>query len=131
MRTIIIIEKARDGFFSCYMEEDKFDFGLIGHGETAEKAKKDLLTAFEELKEMYVEEGKKIPDFKFEFKYDLQSFFDYFSVINVTKLAEKADINPSLLRQYKNGLAKASQKQYEKIRVSIKEIGNELVSAHF
>ena len=129
MRATIIIEKANDGFFSCYMEEDKFDFGLIGHGETAEKAKEDLLTAFEELKEMYIEKGAKIPDLEFEFKYDLQSFFDYFSVINVTKLAEKADMNPSLLRQYKNGLAKASQKQYEKIRVSIKEIGNELISA--
>jgi len=131
MKATIIIEKASDGFFSCYMEEDKFDFGLIGHGKTAEEAKADLLTAFEELKEIYAEEGKKVPVLEFEVKYDLQALFDYFNIINVTKLAEKAGINPSLLRQYKSGLAKASQKQYEKLRISIKEIGNELISAQF
>lgn len=131
MKTTIIIEKAKDGFFSCYLEKDKFDFGLVGHGETAEDAKADLLTAFDELKDMYQKEGRKAPKLEFEFKYDLQSFFDYFSVINVSKLAEKAGINPSQLRQYRNGLSKASQKQYDKLRICIKEIGNELSSAQF
>ena len=131
MRVTIIIERANDGFFSCYMEEDRFDFGLIGHGRTAEEAKSDLFTAFEELKDMYAEEGKTIPNLEFEIKYDMQAFFDYFGIINITKLAKKAGINPSLLRQYKNGLAKAGPKQYEKLHAAIKEIGNELIAAQF
>jgi len=129
MKATVIIEKASDGFFSCYMEDDHFDFGLIGHGETAEAAKADLITAYESLVKMYAEEGKALPWLQFEFKYDLQAFFDYFNIINVTQLAEKAGINASQLRQYKSGLSRASQKQYEKLRICIKEIGYELVSA--
>ena len=131
MKVTVVIEKAQDGFFSCYLEEDRCDFGLNGHGETAEEAKKELLLAYEELKEMDRDEGKDTPELEFEFKYDLQSFFDYFSVINVTKLAEKAGINPSQLRQYRNGLARASQKQYDKIQECVKQIGQELITARF
>lgn len=126
MKATIIIEKAKDGRFSCYLENDDFDFGLIGHGETAIEAKTDLLEAYRELKEM-----QEVPELEFDFKYDLQSFFDYFSVINVTKLAEKAGINASLLRQYRSGAAKAGQKQYDKLENVIHEIGRELSTAKF
>ena len=131
MKVTIILEKASDGNFSCYMENNQFDFGLIGHGETATEAKNDLIAAYDELREIRLEEGKEMPDLSFEFKYDLQSFFDYFNIINMSKLAEKAGINPSLLRQYKTGSAKASQKQYDKIERSILQIGQELASAKF
>ncbi|MDR3119661.1 MAG: helix-turn-helix transcriptional regulator [Mediterranea sp.] len=113
------------------MDDDMDGFGLTACGDTAEEAKTDLIAAYEELKEMNREEGKKTPELDFDFRYDLQSFFDYFSVINVTKLAEKAGINPSQLRQYRNGLAKASQKQYDKLQECIHVIGNELITARF
>lgn len=130
MKVTVIIERAKDGYFSCYMEDgDTLDFGLIGHGETAEAARADLLQAYEEIKAMNAERSKETPDIEIEWKYDLESFFDYFSVINVTKLAQKAGINASLLRQYRNGLAKASEKQYAKLREAIREIGQELLTA--
>jgi hypothetical protein len=110
------------------MENDNFDFGLIGHGATAAEAKADLTAAYGEFVEM---RGKEVPELEFEFKYDLHSFFDYFSVLNVTKLAEKAGINPSLLRQYRSGAAKAGQKQYDKLENVIHEIGRELTAASF
>jgi hypothetical protein len=64
----------------------------------------------------------------FEYKYDLASFFDYFNWINVSKLAEKAGINPSLMRQYKKRLIFASEKQSEKIQKVINQLGSELVA---
>jgi len=132
MKATVVIEKAKDGTFSCYMEDaDRFDFALFGSGETAEEAKNDLLTAYGEIKEMNAEEGKETPELGFEWKYDLQSFFDYFSVINVSKLADKAGINASQLRQYRSGLSKASQKQYDKLEECVHEIGKELITARF
>lgn len=132
MKATVVIEKAKDGTFSCYMEDaDRFDFALFGNGETAEEAKNDLLTAYGEIKEMNAEEGKETPKLGFEWKYDLQSFFDYFSVINVSKLADKAGINASQLRQYRSGLSKASQKQYDKLEECVHEIGKELITARF
>ena len=62
----------------------------------------------------------------FEYKYDLASFFDYFDWINISKLAVKAKINPSLMRQYKSRVTYASEKQSEKIQKSINKLGKEL-----
>lgn len=131
MKVTVIIERASDGYFSCYVDDDGdvLDFGLIGHGDTVEAARADLLQAYEEIKEMNAEEGKETPALEIEWKYDLESFFDYFDIINVTKLAKKAGINASQLRQYRNGLAKASEKQYAKLREAIREIGQELSTA--
>lgn len=66
-----------------------------------------------------------------EYKYDMQSFFNYFSWINISKLSEKVGINGSLLRRYKNGLAFASERQCAKIQDSMQQLGNELSTARF
>ena len=63
--------------------------------------------------------------------YDMQSFFDYFSFLNVTKVAELAGINPSLMRQYTSGVTKKKKKQYDKIRVAVERISKELSAATF
>ena len=89
-------------------------FGLAGYGDTAEDAKADMLKAYEDIKEMKVAEGTDVPELEFTYKYDLQSFFNYFSFLNVTKVAEAAGINPSLMRQYTSGVTAAGQKQYDK-----------------
>ena len=125
------MEKAKDGYYSCYVEDDLPGFGLSGFGDTAEAAKKDMMNAYQEIKEMQEEEGKKVPELEFVYKYDMQSFFDYFSFLNVTKVAEMAGINPSLMRQYTSGVANAGQKQYDKIRATIGKISKELSAATF
>ncbi len=76
----------------------------------------------------------KIPDEladnpEFEFKYDVPSLFDLFDEINITAFSRKLGINPSLMRQYKNGLAFASKKQIDKIKSGFKELGNQLIAA--
>ena len=131
MKVTAIMEKAKDGHYSCYVEEDLPGFGLSGFGDTAEAAKGDMLEAYKEIKEIQAEEGKEVPELEFVYKYDMQSFFDYFSFLNVTKVSELAGINPSLMRQYTSGVTNAGQKQYDKIRVAVERISKELSAATF
>lgn len=131
MKVTVIIEKAKDGYYSCYVENDLPGFGLSGFGESAEAAKEDMLQTYQEMKEIQAKEGRKVPELEFTYKYDMQSFFDYFSFLNVTKVAELSGINPSLMRQYTSGVANAGQKQYDKIRVAIEKISKELSAATF
>lgn len=131
MKATVIMEKASDGFYSCFVEEDLPGFGLAGYGDTAEDARADMLKAYEEMKEMKAVEGVDVPELEFVYKYDLQTFFNYFSFLNITKVAEIAGINPSLMRQYTSGVTTAGQKQYDKIRVAVERIGKELSSATF
>lgn len=131
MKVTVIMEKAKDGYYSCYVEDDLPGFGLSGFGETAEAAKEDMLKDYQEMKEIQAEAGEEVPELEFVYKYDMQSFFSYFSFLNVTKVAELAGINPSLMRQYTSGAANAGQKQYDKIRVAIGKISKELSAATF
>ena len=50
MKVTVIMEKASDGYYSCFVEENLPDFGLAGYGDTAEAAKKDMMKAYEENK---------------------------------------------------------------------------------
>ena len=59
MKVTVIMEKASDGYYSCFVEEDLPGFGLAGYGDTAEAAKEDMLKAYEEIKEMQTEESKE------------------------------------------------------------------------
>ncbi|MGV4462037.1 type II toxin-antitoxin system HicB family antitoxin [Ornithobacterium rhinotracheale] len=92
------------------------------------EAMNDHIEIAEELGEDYIQEYK---DFSFEFKLDLQSFFDLIPEIKISNLADKADINPSLLRQYKTGKANASIGQLKKIEKAVHQLGNELLSVSF
>ena len=38
MKVTVIMEKASDGYYSCFVEEDLPGFGLAGYGDTAEAA---------------------------------------------------------------------------------------------
>lgn len=127
----VIIEKALDGGFSCYTEQEFENFALAGYGDSVEEAKDDLVKSYEEIKEMEMEEGRQVPALTFEFRYDIQAFFNYFSFLNVSKVAERAGINPSLMRQYTSGVCKAGQKQYDKLSNTVKEMAKELSLATF
>lgn len=125
------MEKAKDGNYSCFVKDDLPGFGLAGFGSTAKEAKADMLAAYDEIKGMMAGDGKEVPDLEFIYKYDMQSFFDYFSFLNVSKVAELAGINASLMRQYTSGVANAGQKQYDKIRTAVRKISRELSESTF
>ena len=98
---------------------------------TAKEAKADMMAAYAEIRSDMAAEGKDVTELEFVCKYDLQSFFDYFPFLNVSKVAESAGINPSLMRQYTSGVVNVGQKQYDKIRDTVRMISRELSEATF
>lgn len=133
MKVFAVIEKGTDGLYSVYSEDMLLNHGLGGYGKSVEEAKADFLKSIDEAKAMIAEDGTALPaeaaHIDVTFKYDLQSFFNYFDWINVSQFAKRAGINESKMRQYKNGLAFAGEATTKKILSTIKHIGAELQSA--
>ncbi len=62
----------------------------------------------------------QLEDVKFEYAYDLTVFFEEFSFLNQSKIAELSGINASLLRQYASGVKNPSAVQAKKIQTAIR-----------
>lgn len=131
MKANVIIEMASDGGFSCYLKESLPDYALFGYGNTAQEAKSDMLESYREITDMLKEEGKDPAPLEFVYHYDMKSFFDYFNFLNVSKVAERAGINPSLMRKYTSGVAKAGEGQYMKLQKAVGFFAKELQAAAF
>ena len=133
MKILAIVEKGDDGLYSIYTEAEIAGHGFGGFGGSVEIAKKDFIESIQEVKEMITTERGSEPeeftDLKVEFKYDLESFFNYFDWINASKFAAYAGINESKMRQYKTGVAFAGEKTTNKILKAIKKLGAELSAA--
>ena len=70
-----------------------------------------------------------INDIRFE--YDLESFFDFYKVINAKALSERIGMNQSLLAQYIKGIKKPSPAQTKRILKGVQQIGRELTEVSF
>ena len=130
-KVTIIVEQASDGNYWCRTVEDIAGVGLNSCGATVEQAKQDLIDCYQEAKEDFEEQGKTIPAVEFIYKYDLQSFFNYVNFLNVSEIAKRAGINPSLMRQYNRGFKNAGEKTYLRLAACIDRIKAELQAASF
>lgn len=130
MKVTAIVEKGKDGLYSVYSDQEISNHCFGGYGESVDEAKADFMLSIDEAKKMVLEQGGELPaeakDITVEFKYDIPSFFNCFDWINVSQFAKRAGINESQMRQYKSGLASASEATTNKILSTIKEIGSEL-----
>ncbi len=133
MKTTAVVEMWDDKTISIYVPDFE-GFSLNGQGKTVEEAKRSLWEAVEDYRQMFVSQGKEIPEglahIEFEYKYDIASFFDYFNFLSVTSFAKYAGINPSLMRQYKQRIAFASESQKAKIEQAIHRAGADMMAAH-
>ncbi len=114
-----VIEKASDGGYGIYALEDVIP--VTGYGLTEEEAKNDFVEQMKEEADYYKEKRGTYPEWysenmEVEYKYDMSAFFMSFPFINASELAKSLGINPSLMRKYKSGLAKASAKQKDMIQ---------------
>jgi hypothetical protein len=64
-------------------------------------------------------------------KPDLQSFFEFYKVINAKALSERIGMNQSLLAQYIKGIKKPSASQTKRILKGVQQVGKELASIQF
>ncbi len=133
MKTItVLIEKSPEGgYWARTAEGLNGDTILNGTGDSVDAAKKDLELAYKEAKEDAKEGDKTFEDVEFVYKYDLQSFLDYFKVFNASELARMAGINPSLMRQYKIGVKKAGDSVYRRLSDCMEKIKKDLQAARF
>ncbi|QQS30559.1 MAG: helix-turn-helix transcriptional regulator [Sphingobacteriales bacterium] len=83
-----------------------------------------LNLAFEDLGYTYI-----IDEIQFEF--DLESFFDFYKVINAKALSERIGMSQSLLAQYINGNKKPSALQTKRILLGVQQLGRELAEVRF
>lgn len=129
-KVTIQVEKGKqEKNFSCFMVEELPDFALAGYGNTAKQAIEDMYVAQKEIKELLEEEGKKMPELEFVFRFDIGSFFDYYSYLNMSGVAKKAGVNASLMRQYAMGIHEPSQKRKQQILDCLHQISQEMQTA--
>lgn len=131
MKRTAIVEMWDDNTMSIYVPDFE-GFSLNGQGKTVEEAKRSLMEAVEDYRKMFEDRGEEMPEclkaLEFEYKYDIASFFECFKFINVSSFAAYAGINPSLMRQYKQRIAFASEAQKQKIEAAIHKAGAEMMA---
>lgn len=132
MKVKALIERTEKGFYSIACDAQIGNFCLGGFGNSVEEAKADFASIVKEAQDCYVNEHGSLPDdfktIEVDYKYDLQSFFNYFNWINISKFAKAAGINESKMRQYKTGKAFASERTKDTIEATIHRMSEELAS---
>ena len=88
--------------------------------------KEDMIAALE----LSFEQDSIVKE-QLKFEYDLESFFDFYRVINAKALSERIGMNQSLLAQYIRGKKKPSPKQVNRILEGVRQIGRELCEVNF
>lgn len=130
MKMKVTIEKQSDGTYIAYNTEEN-ESSLIGTGTTVSEAKDDFFNSIQEVIETLEAMGEQVPDYLLgepEFKFDLASFFEYYSILNVSAFARFVGINDALMRQYKKGNTYISESQLSKIEKGIHTLGQEFAS---
>ncbi len=117
----------------------KEDRGYTAVGQWKERGLVTCGDNWEELQEMIIEMlnlvfedlGYTYTIDEIQFEYDLESFFDFYKVINAKALSERIGMNQSLLAQYIKGIKKPSAPQTKRILEGVHQIGKELSEARF
>jgi len=61
-KELVYIERGTDGTFGAYMDTTRYDFGLLGTGNTVQEAVMDFKASYEELKELYAGKRKAVAE---------------------------------------------------------------------
>ncbi len=130
MKVKALIEKTDNGYYSITSENMIGNYCLGGYGNSLAEAKDDFMAVVKEAQDAYItahgELSDKYKEVSVSYQYDLQSFFDCFDWINITKFAQVAGVNESKLRLYKVGKAFAGERTKAKIQAAVKRMGAEL-----
>ena len=116
-KVTLVIEKDGHDYLGRVNFEDNLIVDSAKDLPSLEKKMKKLLWTFHKVDDDGV---------VFQYKYDLTALFHAFSFLKISNVAEKAGVNPSLLRQYVTGNKQASPTQAKKIEDTIHIIAKEL-----
>jgi predicted RNase H-like HicB family nuclease len=129
MKSTAIIEKGKDGTYTIY--SDILKSVIHASGNTVAEAKANYAEMLQEAQEIADELNgapNELTGISFVYKYDISSLFNYFDWLNVSKVAKKIGLNPSLLRHYRRGGTYISERQAAKIEAGLHRLGAELTA---
>ena len=129
-----IIGRVNEGtyVYSVVMDADEVPFGLNGTGRTVEEAKRDMLEAYTEIKEIMAQKGESYEELSFEYVYDIPSFLSYYAyVLSLAGLERISGINQRQLSHYINGTSRPRRSTIERFEKSIKAFAEDLSSVSF
>ena len=66
-----------------------------------------------------------------KFTFDMESFFNFYKIINAKAFSERIGMNQSLLAQYVKGIKKPSPSQTQRILKGVQQLGRELAEIRF
>lgn len=124
-----IIERSSANYYSIYTIEHFEKFGLLGYGETPEKAKEDFWKSYNELKEMMPDD---LPEIEVSFKYDVASFLkEYRDEFSLSGLEAITGVNQKQLQHYLSGRRKPSATTINRIQEGIHTFADKLIAVEF
>lgn len=116
----VTITKENKGYSAHALVKNNF---IASEAESFKELLTNILGAIDFT---FENQGFKYSLEEIQFIYDLESFFDYYKVINAKALSERIGMNQSLLAQYIKGIKKPSIAQTKRIMTGIQQIGLEL-----
>jgi thymidine kinase len=121
----IIVTKEDTGYSASTLVNTNF---IATEAESFEELKTTILEA---VNFSFEEKGFVYAIDEIQFEYDLESFFDFYKVINAKALSDRIGMNQSLLAQYIKGIKKPSIPQRKRILEGVQQIGKELSEVRF
>ncbi|MCA0333855.1 MAG: XRE family transcriptional regulator [Bacteroidetes bacterium] len=121
----ITVTKEDTGYSANALIKSNF---IATEAETFEELKTNILEA---VNLTFEDNGFAYIINEIQFEYDLESFFDFYKVINAKALSERIGMNQSLLAQYIKGIKKPSASQTKRILQGVHQIGRELSEVRF
>ena len=116
-RISLIIERGDAIFFGRIYFNGNL---IVEEAETLEKLEVNIK---KNLSKFY---GINPESILFDHQYDLSALFEKFDYLKISKIADIAGVNASLLRQYVTGKKNASITQAKRIEATIRQLGKEL-----
>ena len=121
----IEVTKEDTGYSASVLIKDNF---IATEAEAFEELKTNVLEA---VNLAFENKGFTYTINEIKFEYDLESFFNFYKVINAKALSERIGMNQSLLAQYIKGIKKPSTSQTKRILQGVQQIGRELSEVRF
>lgn len=128
---LIVLERTKTGY-SAYTKDIP---GIFSTGKTLDEIQTNMQEAIESHKEVLEELDEIVPKklqgkYELIFQLDVSDFFEMVPDINISKFAERAGINSSLMRQYAKGIKHPGVNQAKAIEASFHKMSKDLSRIH-
>lgn len=67
----VVIEKAQDGFYSIYIDDNSLEYGVTGEGESIAEAKNDFDVSYAEMKQLHEKNGWPFTEIEYSYSSSL------------------------------------------------------------